>query len=174
MNTQKKNGGEGGIRTHGRISPTHAFQACSLNRSDTSPGRLNNLAERMDSRTLPHRGRTTSVFADRPESKELATGLCQNGGADASNLIVGSRSQIEEIADDSDKTQRGDNNNDQHSGSSSAAASYMYLTRPGLGWSIPLLPESDLLLPGGAWGELVSDGSLSRFRNDRNRKSVSS
>src|SRR5262249_6588552 len=29
--------GEGGIRTHGRISPTHAFQACSLNRSDTSP-----------------------------------------------------------------------------------------------------------------------------------------
>src|SRR5260370_16693013 len=32
-----RNGGEGGIRTHGRISPTHAFQACSLNRSDTSP-----------------------------------------------------------------------------------------------------------------------------------------
>src|SRR3989442_14188022 len=30
-------GGEGGIRTHGRVSPTHAFQACSLNRSDTSP-----------------------------------------------------------------------------------------------------------------------------------------
>ena len=33
-------GGEGGIRTHGRISPTHAFQACSLNHSDTSPCRL--------------------------------------------------------------------------------------------------------------------------------------
>ena len=32
-------GGEGGIRTHGRVSPTHAFQACSLNRSDTSPRR---------------------------------------------------------------------------------------------------------------------------------------
>src|ERR1700674_2160977 len=32
-----KYGGEGGIRTHGRVSPTHAFQACSLNRSDTSP-----------------------------------------------------------------------------------------------------------------------------------------
>ncbi len=32
-----KDGGEGGIRTHGRVSPTHAFQACSLNRSDTSP-----------------------------------------------------------------------------------------------------------------------------------------
>ena len=30
-------GGEGGIRTHGRGKPTHAFQACSLNHSDTSP-----------------------------------------------------------------------------------------------------------------------------------------
>ena len=36
--TCRLNGGEGGIRTHGRVSPTHAFQACSLNRSDTSPG----------------------------------------------------------------------------------------------------------------------------------------
>src|ERR1700758_356558 len=36
----KKVGGEGGIRTHGRISPTHAFQACSLNRSDTSPDKM--------------------------------------------------------------------------------------------------------------------------------------
>src|SRR6185295_5142839 len=33
-------GGEGGIRTHGRVSPTHAFQACSLSHSDTSPGSL--------------------------------------------------------------------------------------------------------------------------------------
>src|SRR5277367_2970508 len=32
-----KYGGESGIRTHGRISPTHAFRACSLNRSDISP-----------------------------------------------------------------------------------------------------------------------------------------
>ena len=30
-------GGEGGIRTHGRISPTLAFEASSFNRSDTSP-----------------------------------------------------------------------------------------------------------------------------------------
>src|SRR5262245_35731228 len=30
-------GGEGGIRTHGRVPPTHAFQACSLSHSDTSP-----------------------------------------------------------------------------------------------------------------------------------------
>ena len=34
------NGGQGGIRTHGRVSPTHAFQACSLNRSDTCPESL--------------------------------------------------------------------------------------------------------------------------------------
>ncbi len=31
------NGGEGGIRTHGRVSPTPAFEAGSFNRSDTSP-----------------------------------------------------------------------------------------------------------------------------------------
>ncbi len=30
-------GGEGGIRTLGRVSPTHAFQACSFSHSDTSP-----------------------------------------------------------------------------------------------------------------------------------------
>src|SRR5215472_4062250 len=30
-------GGEGGIRTHGRGEPTHAFQACALNHSATSP-----------------------------------------------------------------------------------------------------------------------------------------
>jgi hypothetical protein len=53
---QRENGGEGGIRTHGRISPTHAFQACSLNRSDTSPqtsreATLINLAESRWQRT---------------------------------------------------------------------------------------------------------------------------
>ncbi len=32
-------GGEGGIRTLGRGQPTHAFQACALNRSATSPAR---------------------------------------------------------------------------------------------------------------------------------------
>src|SRR5207244_5326462 len=29
--------GERGIRTLGRVSPTHAFQACSFNHSDISP-----------------------------------------------------------------------------------------------------------------------------------------
>ena len=33
-------GGEGGIRTLGRGKPTHAFQACALNRSATSPVKL--------------------------------------------------------------------------------------------------------------------------------------
>ena len=36
-------GGESGIRTHGRVSPTHAFQACSFNHSDISPFRINKL-----------------------------------------------------------------------------------------------------------------------------------
>ena len=30
-------GGENGIRTHERISPLHAFQACAFNHSATSP-----------------------------------------------------------------------------------------------------------------------------------------
>ena len=30
-------GGESGIRTHGRVSPTHAFQACAFSRSAISP-----------------------------------------------------------------------------------------------------------------------------------------
>ena len=36
-------GGERGIRTLGRLSPTHTFQACSLNHSDISPGYLADL-----------------------------------------------------------------------------------------------------------------------------------
>ena len=32
-----KVGGEGGIRTHGRVAPTHAFQACRFVHSRTSP-----------------------------------------------------------------------------------------------------------------------------------------
>ena len=32
-----KNGGENGIRTHERVSPLHAFQACALNHSAISP-----------------------------------------------------------------------------------------------------------------------------------------
>ena len=31
-------GGESGIRTHVRVSPKHAFQACAFNHSAISPG----------------------------------------------------------------------------------------------------------------------------------------
>src|SRR5579885_421387 len=50
-----KTGGEGGIRTHGKVSPTHAFQACSLSHSDTSPlrrasdGQLDCMVQRIES-----------------------------------------------------------------------------------------------------------------------------
>ena len=59
-------GGEGGIRTHGRISPTHAFQACSLNRSDTSPHasramNLINLAESSRRCTDRHQSLCTKI-----------------------------------------------------------------------------------------------------------------
>lgn len=33
----KCNGGEGGIRTHGHLAATHAFQACLIDHSSTSP-----------------------------------------------------------------------------------------------------------------------------------------
>src|SRR3954471_20412449 len=42
-NSQELIGGESGIRTHGRVSPTHAFQACSFNHSDISPCLSNQL-----------------------------------------------------------------------------------------------------------------------------------
>src|SRR5438093_11858523 len=38
---QKIGIGERGIRTLGRVSPTHAFQACSFNHSDISPHEWN-------------------------------------------------------------------------------------------------------------------------------------
>ena len=41
-----KDGGESGIRTHGRVSPTHAFQACSFNHSDISPSLKSTICER--------------------------------------------------------------------------------------------------------------------------------
>ena len=34
-------GGEGGIRTHGRVAPTHDFQSCTFGHSVTSPRDLN-------------------------------------------------------------------------------------------------------------------------------------
>src|SRR5205814_58991 len=37
VNSRIEDGGERGIRTLGRVSPTHAFQACSFNHSDISP-----------------------------------------------------------------------------------------------------------------------------------------
>src|SRR3990172_12267589 len=40
LNGPKEIGGERGIRTLGRISPTHAFQACSFNHSDIYPFRI--------------------------------------------------------------------------------------------------------------------------------------
>jgi hypothetical protein len=34
----RQSGGESGIRTHGTVSRTHAFQACALSHSAISPG----------------------------------------------------------------------------------------------------------------------------------------
>jgi hypothetical protein len=35
-----KTGGESGIRTHVRVSPKHAFQACAFSHSAISPARI--------------------------------------------------------------------------------------------------------------------------------------
>ena len=43
---QPRNGGEGGIRTHGRVAPTHAFQACTFDHSVTSPYRFDRPLDR--------------------------------------------------------------------------------------------------------------------------------
>jgi hypothetical protein len=56
-------------------------------------------------------------FADLPESKEATTGRSERIAA-ASNVIVGSRSQVEHISNYSGETQRGDNYNGQHGGPS--------------------------------------------------------
>ncbi len=38
------NGGENGIRTHERVSPLHAFQACAFNHSATSPHKFRQIS----------------------------------------------------------------------------------------------------------------------------------
>ena len=55
-----KVGGERGIRTLGRVSPTHAFQACSFNHSDISPFRINKL--RAVGQRLSHTRATSQRF----------------------------------------------------------------------------------------------------------------
>jgi hypothetical protein len=50
-------GGEGGIRTHGGVSPTLAFEASSFDRSDTSPRRL----RETDYQTAPSRSTSPAV-----------------------------------------------------------------------------------------------------------------
>jgi hypothetical protein len=60
-------GGEGGIRTRGGVTPTHAFQACSFGHSDTSPARAEkSMAEGVGFEpTDPRQG--VNGFRDRPD-----------------------------------------------------------------------------------------------------------
>lgn len=37
INYLRLRGGDGGIRTHDRVSPIHTFQACAIDHSATSP-----------------------------------------------------------------------------------------------------------------------------------------
>ena len=62
-----RRGGEGGIRTRGGVTPTHAFQACSFGLSDTSPRTsiLKETGGEEGIRTLGPRERST-VFETAP------------------------------------------------------------------------------------------------------------
>jgi hypothetical protein len=56
-------GGESGIRTHGRVSPTHAFQACAFNHSAISPRLESTVCER-SAAVYRTRRRIPSLFCD--------------------------------------------------------------------------------------------------------------
>src|SRR5207248_3082736 len=43
--TQRNHGGESGIRTHVRVSPKHAFQACAFSHSAISPALIGKRCE---------------------------------------------------------------------------------------------------------------------------------
>src|ERR1700712_3119525 len=60
-------GGEGGIRTRGGFYPSHAFQACDLNRSSTSPERMSLADQPRGTTALPRRraGPATTAPIDR-------------------------------------------------------------------------------------------------------------
>ena len=71
----KYNGGERGIRTLGTVARTHAFQACSFNRSDISPGYLNQYTVLMAERVgfEPTRPVTAYSISSRAPSTSSAT-----------------------------------------------------------------------------------------------------
>jgi hypothetical protein len=74
-------GGESGIRTHGRVSPTHAFQACSFNHSDISPCLESTTCERSasDYRTRQRpSGRETRSCLYSATWSDLKAGVCRN------------------------------------------------------------------------------------------------
>ena len=58
-------GGEWGIRTPERLAPLHAFQACSLNHSDNSPGRGAPWAQGI-SKLTRGQGASKDGFSGRP------------------------------------------------------------------------------------------------------------
>ena len=75
-------GGEGRIRTHGWVSPTHAFQACSFNHSDTSPSSRLSRAEinRLPTRAAINCGLLrTFLFPTREKTLEVFWALLPIG-----------------------------------------------------------------------------------------------
>lgn len=71
-------GGSGEIRTHGGLSPTHAFEACSLGRSDTLPRAEQYLVERRSVKSPLLAGlRTAQRDATCPLSPFSPAAMCR-------------------------------------------------------------------------------------------------
>ena len=71
-------GGSGEIRTHGGLSPTHAFEACSLGRSDTLPRAEQYLLERRSVKSPLLAGlRTAQRDATCPLSPFSPAAMCR-------------------------------------------------------------------------------------------------
>jgi hypothetical protein len=73
--------GEGGIRTRGTVSRTHAFQACSLGHSDTSPNRSG-----------PGRLRSDSLGSAAPHSRTSTT--CRATSAQTDAGVSGNQARV--------------------------------------------------------------------------------
>src|SRR5579872_5829763 len=74
-----RRGGESGIRTLGRVSPTHAFQACSFNHSDISPFKWVNSLQRVGNTSKPTyaaaKGNAPTAFAAAPNDSRMSPGV---------------------------------------------------------------------------------------------------
>ena len=86
-------GGEGGIRTRGGFYPSHAFQACDLNRSSTSP------VARIVPARIARRGAIGALSGTRKKADDYGFCACtifiaEAISADTSVMLLGTISVV--------------------------------------------------------------------------------